>query len=100
MKNLKILLMAVFTILAVSGFAQKSENPKEKITNSQIADTVYLCPMKCEGDKTYSKAGKCPVCGMNLKAKINPATTTVFQCPMKCERLPKDLLRPTGSGSE
>jgi len=24
--------------------------------------------MKCEGDKMYAKAGKCPVCNMNLKA--------------------------------
>lgn len=23
--------------------------------------------MKCEGDKTYDKPGKCPVCGMNLR---------------------------------
>jgi transcription initiation factor IIE alpha subunit len=30
--------------------------------------TVYQCPMKCEGDKTYGKEGKCPVCNMNLKA--------------------------------
>lgn len=27
---------------------------------------VYKCPMKCEGDKTYSKPGKCPKCGMDL----------------------------------
>jgi rRNA maturation protein Nop10 len=22
--------------------------------------------MKCEGEKTYTQAGKCPVCGMDL----------------------------------
>ncbi len=27
----------------------------------------YMCPMKCEGDKTYDKAGKCPKCGMELE---------------------------------
>ena len=27
---------------------------------------VYQCPMKCEGDKTYAEAGKCPVCNMDL----------------------------------
>jgi len=26
----------------------------------------YICPMKCEGDKTYDAPGKCPVCNMNL----------------------------------
>ncbi len=26
--------------------------------------------MKCEGDKTYASAGKCPVCNMNLKQMV------------------------------
>ena len=26
----------------------------------------FICPMRCEGEKTFDKAGKCPVCGMNL----------------------------------
>jgi TusA-related sulfurtransferase len=33
------------------------------------AVVTYSCPMKCEGDKTYDKAGTCPKCGMDLKAK-------------------------------
>jgi P-type Cu+ transporter len=27
---------------------------------------TYYCPMHCEGEKTYSKPGDCPVCGMDL----------------------------------
>jgi len=27
----------------------------------------YSCPMKCEGDKTYTKVGDCPKCGMSLE---------------------------------
>jgi hypothetical protein len=27
---------------------------------------MYYCPMKCEGDKTYDKAGECPKCEMDL----------------------------------
>lgn len=27
---------------------------------------VFACPMKCEGEKTYAQAGKCPKCGMAL----------------------------------
>jgi hypothetical protein len=36
--------------------------------NSKMEETaaVYYCPMKCEGDKTYDKAGECPKCGMDL----------------------------------
>lgn len=40
---------------------------KEKMKMEVVK--LYACPMKCEGDKTYAKAGKCPVCGMNLKEK-------------------------------
>ncbi len=27
----------------------------------------YICPMKCEGKRTYPEGGKCPKCGMFLK---------------------------------
>ena len=58
------------------------------ITNiqAQTADTkteAYACPMKCEGEKTYSEKGSCPKCGMDLKAVEMKAE--VFACPMKCE---------------
>ena len=38
--------------------------------------------MKCEGEKTYDKPGKCSVCGMSLKKIIE---AEIFKCPMKCE---------------
>ena len=31
----------------------------------------YFCPMHCEGDKTYDKSGRCPVCNMHLKPVSN-----------------------------
>ena len=34
--------------------------------NSSNSNTVYQCPMKCEGDKTYDTPGNCPVCNMIL----------------------------------
>ena len=27
---------------------------------------MYICPMRCEGEKTYPIQGKCLVCGMKL----------------------------------
>lgn len=36
--------------------------------------TIYQCPMKCEGDKTYSEPGRCPVCGMFL-APLNEGSS-------------------------
>lgn len=29
-------------------------------------DVAYHCPMQCEGDKTYTEQGSCPVCKMDL----------------------------------
>lgn len=37
------------------------------VATDELAMAVYACPMKCEGDKTYHEAGKCPKCKMNLK---------------------------------
>jgi hypothetical protein len=34
---------------------------------SQMAAVKYQCPMKCEGEKTYDAAGKCPMCQMDMK---------------------------------
>jgi Cu2+-exporting ATPase len=46
----------------------------------------YYCPMQCEGDKTYDKAGSCPVCGMNLeKAPSFGPSETQYTCPMHPE---------------
>lgn len=36
-------------------------------TLKKYVPEAYQCPMKCEGDKTYSRPGECPVCKMHLK---------------------------------
>ncbi|MCD6201543.1 MAG: hypothetical protein J7K46_07035, partial [Bacteroidales bacterium] len=36
-------------------------------TKAEQSAVAYQCSMKCEGDKTYDKPGKCPKCGMELK---------------------------------
>lgn len=80
MKHLKVILtmaIAVFSFTALSAQTKTTGSPA-------VVDTVYQCPMKCEGDKTYDKAGKCPKCNMNLKAVPTPVTA-IYQCPMKCE---------------
>lgn len=35
-------------------------------TRTNTGNETYLCPMKCEGDKTYDRPGNCPVCNMKL----------------------------------
>jgi len=62
--------------------------PTEKVvvTPPKNAAGKYYCPMFCEGDKVYDKAGDCPVCGMDLvKAPDLIATKTLFTCPMHPE---------------
>jgi len=48
---------------------------------------TFYCPMHCEGDKTYDKAGDCPVCGMDLveEQNLTNTTTTQWTCPMHPE---------------
>jgi hypothetical protein len=45
------------------------------------ASAVYSCPMKCEGEKTYDKAGQCPKCGMDL-TKSDKEPMKMYSCPM------------------
>lgn len=59
---LKLTMIALFSsALFVSCSSEQTSESTE-----QVAETSYYCPMKCEGDKTYSEEGSCPVCGMNL----------------------------------
>jgi P-type Cu+ transporter len=55
------------------------------VSSEKLADT-YLCPMQCEGNKTYDKPGSCPVCGMNLeKVPSFEPSKTQYTCPMHPE---------------
>ncbi|WP_008635437.1 SCO family protein [Bizionia argentinensis] len=59
MKTLKYILVMLFTVVAI----QSCNSDKKADMN--IAE-VYQCPMECEGDKTYTEPGSCPVCKMDL----------------------------------
>ena len=60
---LKLSMIALFSsALFVSCSSEQTSE-----TTEQVEETAYYCPMKCEGEKTYSEEGPCPVCGMDLK---------------------------------
>ncbi|WP_228851253.1 heavy metal translocating P-type ATPase [Aegicerativicinus sediminis] len=62
--------------------------------HSNQGESVYYCPMRCEGDKTYDKPGDCPVCGMDLVAEINltnKSSGTQYTCPMHPEIIEDEL---------
>jgi len=59
------------------GFATKSEHHQHhdccggaehshQEEDTAHLKTMYQCPMKCEGGKTYNAPGRCPVCNMYL----------------------------------
>jgi Cu2+-exporting ATPase len=59
---------------------KKEEKPKGKGTGT------FYCPMHCEGDKTYDKAGDCPVCGMDLVEEVSVmSSASQYTCPMHPE---------------
>ena len=74
-KSLLIVGMSLFLFAGGAGFTScnsadnktKTEAKAKTVKATEKETAEYQCPMHCEGDKTYDKPGKCPVCGMNLK---------------------------------
>lgn len=63
-----------------------TEKKEEKTKEKQKGTGTFYCPMHCEGEKTYSKAGDCPVCGMDLvEEKTISDSSKQFTCPMHPE---------------
>ena len=87
---------------SISTISDTSNEIDEKPANSSCCSTTktvhlskstpsntpgkYYCPMHCEGEKVYDKAGNCPVCGMNLeKVPALNLHETQYTCPMHPE---------------
>lgn len=63
-----------------------SHSDKKAIPIPVTAPGKYYCPMHCEGEKVYDKAGDCPVCGMDLvKAPELTVSKALYTCPMHPE---------------
>ena len=78
MNKMEILTTLLTTLFFSTLFI--SCNTSKKSPNDS-ATYAYQCPMKCEGEKAYDKAGTCPVCKMDLEkiesnktAEINNST--------------------------
>lgn len=52
---------------ACSTATEKTEKAESANETKLVATKEYACPMHCEGEKTYAKAGQCPVCKMDLQ---------------------------------
>lgn len=65
-KSNKLILLLWLIFAWVSTSCKKHEHPQEHV--HQVQDEgQYICPMRCEGDKTYPQPGSCPVCNMDLQ---------------------------------
>ena len=62
------ILVLSFSILLFASCKEQKADPKSESHTELHASAEYQCPMDCEDGKTYEKAGKCPVCKMDLKA--------------------------------
>ncbi len=62
----------------------EKEHKHQEIKHNHQAGKYY-CPMHCEGDKVYDKAGDCPVCGMDLVQQPTVIQNTQYTCPMHPE---------------
>lgn len=62
-----IFLVGLMFLGACNQDTKNSENTSAPdATSSPVAET-YQCPMKCQGDTTYTQAGQCPICKMDLE---------------------------------
>ncbi|MBC7383265.1 MAG: hypothetical protein H7296_09800 [Bacteroidia bacterium] len=68
MKNLIITIAAIAIIAACNNSTSSHQKAGTEMKSDSIKNAaVYQCPMDCEKGKTYEKAGKCVVCGMELE---------------------------------
>ena len=66
--------------------SMQSHDTKKETVMPANAPGKYYCPMHCEGEKVYDKAGDCPVCGMDLvKAPELTVSKTLYTCTMHPE---------------
>ncbi len=79
MKTLRILLIAVLTILSLSVFAQTKGGRKDTTPQTKY----YTCSM--HSSVAATKPGNCPICGMKLnltkKEEANMVQSKNYVCP-------------------
>lgn len=62
-----------------------SNIPQPEVKINPKNQGKYYCPMHCEGEKVYDKAGDCPVCGMDLVQQPVLQQNVQYTCPMHPE---------------
>ena len=77
------LMVAMVALVAFSVTSCKKDKAEDAKSETEVVDeakqeaqevlasndVLHQCPMDCEKGKSYTEAGKCPVCKMDLKEK-------------------------------
>lgn len=87
MKNL--IFISFVSLLFISSCQEK------KASVSVDGASSYACPMKCEGEKVYSVAGKCPVCGMDLEPVSGAAASVAYEMRLATTPATAEAGKPT-----
>ena len=87
MKNL--VFISLVSLLFIIGCQEK------KASVSVEGASSYACPMKCEGEKVYPVAGKCPVCGMDLEPVSGAAASVVYEMRLNTTPASPEAGKPT-----
>ena len=76
-----------YSIHNIDDLPTAEEETKKKEIKKEKGNGTFYCPMHCEGEKTYDKAGDCPVCGMDLveEQKSGASNAEQWTCPMHPE---------------
>lgn len=93
MKTIKILLMAVLSIITVSTFAQTKAGKKDTTQHT----TYYTCPK--HNTVAMKQASNCPICGMKLNLTPKEAAHTVNAKNYVCPTHPHELADKPGKCS-
>ncbi len=69
MKRIIVLVFAIAIVGSATVAIPGCGKSEKSVVEQEAEETAqqYVCPMKCEGEKTYPSPGTCPVCGMELK---------------------------------
>lgn len=71
-------LSIILFLLLVSVFSSCiNEHDKQEHETHVHDEGDYICPMRCEGEKTYPQPGNCPVCKMKLQLVEEELVQTV-----------------------
>lgn len=72
----RTLLIAFFSLVLLGACKDKAKENTDETKTELVAENQFQCPMDCEDGKTYTEAGSCPVCKMDLKLLSNDTAMT------------------------